>query len=78
MSPGNGNSEISTLIAVELGSLTKHFALMSDTDAPPALHPESTGRVEEQHMPGFCMRVSLLGDTECQEAQLIVIMDCKL
>lgn len=30
----------------ELGSLTRHFALVSGIDAPPALHPESSGRVE--------------------------------
>lgn len=35
--------DLSELIAVELGSLTKHFALMSDTDAPCALHPEWSG-----------------------------------
>lgn len=71
LSPGNGNSEISTLITVDLESLTKHFTLVSDTDACPALHPEGCGRVQEQHMPGFCTKVSLLVQTACQEAQLI-------
>lgn len=46
MSPGNGNSEILFIDHCELGSLTKHFALVSGIDTPPALHPESSGRVE--------------------------------
>lgn len=77
MSPGNGNSEMSSLITARWGHWPSSAVVVNHIYVPPALHPKSSSRVEVTAYARVCMSVCLLGDTVHQEAQLIVVMRAK-
>lgn len=59
ISPGNSNSEISSLITTSQCQWPSAFVPVNHIYVPPALHPKSCSRVEVKAYARICMSVCL-------------------